>query len=257
MSNRAFIQARLGSRLGVRAQAGRHPPGARRAGDAGRWRWWWLGRPARPRSRCHRRGSHRWLRDRRSRRPRLRRRGRSRQLRPRPAQPTAADAIARYRQCQETIPHALLRRCHVGRPSPSHSRRASGRGASARQSLRADLPFHYLRQQAHLTAPASEFSLASKALGGAHQVAARLIATLWHRARRAREPRRSGRFRGRGAAKWRRSAGRAARPRGRCRATDGSGGARERDPGCCATSTVGSSLCFLRPAGIEDPALRG
>ena len=43
------------------------------------------------------------------------------------------------------------------------------------QWLRADLPFRYLRQQAHLTAPASEFSLASKALGGAHQVAARLL----------------------------------------------------------------------------------
>ena len=43
------------------------------------------------------------------------------------------------------------------------------------QALRVDLPFRYLRQQAHLTAPASEFSLASKALGGAHQVAARLL----------------------------------------------------------------------------------
>lgn len=55
------------------------------------------------------------------------------------------------------------------------TREEQGEVARRTQWLRADLPFRYLRQQAHLTAPASEFSLASKALGGAHQVAARLL----------------------------------------------------------------------------------
>lgn len=40
---------------------------------------------------------------------------------------------------------------------------------------RADLPLRYLRQQAHLTAPASDVKLAEKALAGAQQVAARLL----------------------------------------------------------------------------------
>lgn len=40
---------------------------------------------------------------------------------------------------------------------------------------RTELPLRYLRQQAHLTAPASEFRLAEKALSGAYAVAARLL----------------------------------------------------------------------------------
>jgi citrate lyase beta subunit len=43
------------------------------------------------------------------------------------------------------------------------------------QSARTTLPLPYLRQQAHLTAPASEFALAEKALTNAHAVCARLM----------------------------------------------------------------------------------
>ena len=43
------------------------------------------------------------------------------------------------------------------------------------ESLRADLPLRYLRQQAHLTAPASEYRLAEKALSGAYAIATRLL----------------------------------------------------------------------------------
>lgn len=43
------------------------------------------------------------------------------------------------------------------------------------QSARTELPLAYLRQQAHLTAPASEFALAEKALTNAHAVSARLM----------------------------------------------------------------------------------
>lgn len=43
------------------------------------------------------------------------------------------------------------------------------------RELRADLPFRYLRQQAHLTAPASDPRLAEKALSNAHDVAQRLM----------------------------------------------------------------------------------
>jgi citrate lyase beta subunit len=42
-------------------------------------------------------------------------------------------------------------------------------------ALRAQLPFRYLRQQAHLTAPANDLALAEKAITGAPRVAARLL----------------------------------------------------------------------------------
>ena len=42
-------------------------------------------------------------------------------------------------------------------------------------ALRADLPLRFLRQQAHLTAPASDLKLAEKAVAGAHLVAKRLL----------------------------------------------------------------------------------
>lgn len=42
-------------------------------------------------------------------------------------------------------------------------------------ALRADLPLRFLRQQAHLTAPASDAKLAEKAVAGAHLVARRLL----------------------------------------------------------------------------------
>lgn len=55
----------------------------------------------------------------------------------------------------------------------------AGRGQqevmSLTESRRAELPLRYLRQQAHLTAPASEYKLAEKALSGAYSVAARLL----------------------------------------------------------------------------------
>jgi citrate lyase beta subunit len=41
--------------------------------------------------------------------------------------------------------------------------------------LRSQLPFRYLRQQSHLTAPANDFALAEKAITGAPRVAARLL----------------------------------------------------------------------------------
>jgi len=42
-------------------------------------------------------------------------------------------------------------------------------------ALRTQLPFRYLRQQSHLTAPANDFSLAEKAITSAARVAARLL----------------------------------------------------------------------------------
>ena len=120
------------------------------------------------------------------------------------------------------------------------------------QLLRADLPFAYLRQQAHLTAPASEFKLASKALSGAHEVASRLLQ------RYGIEP-----------------AELASRADVDVAVVDGllSGGgapvvlldledgvapqmvpqARENAIRLLRDVDRGSSLCFLRPAGIEDP----
>src|SRR5260221_12452546 len=43
-------------------------------------------------------------------------------------------------------------------------------------ALRSQLPFRYLRQQSHLTAPANDYSLAEKAITSAPRVAARLLA---------------------------------------------------------------------------------
>ena len=53
----------------------------------------------------------------------------------------------------------------------------SSRQAAADRTaaLRADLPLRFLRQQAHLTAPASDLKLAEKAVAGAHLVAKRLL----------------------------------------------------------------------------------
>jgi citrate lyase beta subunit len=118
--------------------------------------------------------------------------------------------------------------------------------------LRADLPFAYLRQQAHLTAPASDFALASKALGGAHHVAARLLQ------RYGIEP----------AELARRVDVDVALVHGLL----GSGGAPvvvlDLEDGVAPTMVAaarenvirllrdvdrGSILCFVRPAGIEDP----
>jgi citrate lyase subunit beta/citryl-CoA lyase len=52
------------------------------------------------------------------------------------------------------------------------SRKAAERRTAA---LRADLPLRFLRQQAHLTAPASDMKLAEKAVAGASLVAKRLL----------------------------------------------------------------------------------
>ncbi len=53
----------------------------------------------------------------------------------------------------------------------------SSRKAAARRTaaMRADLPLRFLRQQAHLTAPASDLKLAEKAVAGANLVAKRLL----------------------------------------------------------------------------------
>lgn len=47
--------------------------------------------------------------------------------------------------------------------------------AAQTADIRAELPLRYLSQQAHLTAPASEYKLAEKALASAYAVAARLM----------------------------------------------------------------------------------
>jgi citrate lyase beta subunit len=117
---------------------------------------------------------------------------------------------------------------------------------------RVDLPLRYLRQQAHLTAPASDARLAEKALGGAHAVAARLL----------------GRYEI-GAADI---ASRLEVPSDAVAALLEEGGApvvlldledgvapgseeRARSQAVQLLRDVdrGSSLCFLRPAGIEEP----
>lgn len=53
----------------------------------------------------------------------------------------------------------------------------AGRAEAARRTdaARTELPLRYLRQQAHLTAPASDFKLAEKALSGAYATALRLL----------------------------------------------------------------------------------
>jgi citrate lyase beta subunit len=65
----------------------------------------------------------------------------------------------------------------VGIVSTMIARARSGHAAAQAETdaRRADLPLRYLRQQAHLTAPANDLALAEKAIGGAHRVAARLL----------------------------------------------------------------------------------
>src|SRR2546427_9727539 len=52
------------------------------------------------------------------------------------------------------------------------SRQAAEKRTAA---MRAELPLRFLRQQAHLTAPASDLKLAEKAVAGANLVAKRLL----------------------------------------------------------------------------------
>ncbi len=61
--------------------------------------------------------------------------------------------------------------------SKGHSPAEALRVEAARRTAarRSDLPLRYLRQQAHLTAPASDVKLAEKALGNANHVARRLL----------------------------------------------------------------------------------
>jgi citrate lyase beta subunit len=56
-------------------------------------------------------------------------------------------------------------------------RAQAGQAVAAAQTAarRAELPLRYLRQQAHLTAPANDLALAEKAITGAPRVAARLL----------------------------------------------------------------------------------
>jgi citrate lyase beta subunit len=63
------------------------------------------------------------------------------------------------------IVSALVERARVGHAAAQ----------AETESLRADLPLRYLRQQAHLTAPANDLALAEKAIAGAPRVAARLL----------------------------------------------------------------------------------
>lgn len=65
-------------------------------------------------------------------------------------------------------------------PSRATALLATAREGRAEAALRTDaarteLPLRYLRQQAHLTAPASDFKLAEKALSGAYVTARRLL----------------------------------------------------------------------------------
>lgn len=120
------------------------------------------------------------------------------------------------------------------------------------QRLRSDLPLRYLRQQAHLTAPASDARLAEKALGGAHAVAGRLL--------------------GRYSIDASQVAARLEVPAETVAAVLETGGAPvvllDLEDGVAPGSEAaarataaallrdvdrGSSLCFLRPAGVEDP----
>jgi citrate lyase subunit beta / citryl-CoA lyase len=55
------------------------------------------------------------------------------------------------------------------------TRRGQAEAEAVTAGLRAQLPLRFLRQQAHLTAPASDPRLAEKALSGAHLVARRLL----------------------------------------------------------------------------------
>jgi citrate lyase beta subunit len=64
-----------------------------------------------------------------------------------------------------TVVSSLLERARVGQAVAKAETTA----------LRAQLPFRYLRQQSHLTAPANDYSLAEKAITSAPRVAARLL----------------------------------------------------------------------------------
>jgi len=65
----------------------------------------------------------------------------------------------------DTVASSLLERARVGQAVAKAETTA----------LRTQLPFRYLRQQSHLTAPANDFSLAEKAITSAPRVAARLL----------------------------------------------------------------------------------
>jgi citrate lyase subunit beta/citryl-CoA lyase len=120
------------------------------------------------------------------------------------------------------------------------------------ERLRAELPLRYLRQQAHLTAPASDARLAEKALAGAHAVAGRLLARYAISA-----PDVAARLdvatetvadllEGGGA------------PVVLLDLEDGVAPGSEARARASAVSLLrdvdrGSSLCFLRPAGVEEP----
>ena len=65
----------------------------------------------------------------------------------------------------DTVVSSLLERARVGQAVAKAETTA----------LRTQLPFRYLRQQSHLTAPANDFSLAEKAITSAPRVAARLL----------------------------------------------------------------------------------
>jgi citrate lyase beta subunit len=54
-------------------------------------------------------------------------------------------------------------------------RKAQSAAQAETEASRAQLPLRYLRQQAHLTAPANDLALAEKAISGAPRVAARLL----------------------------------------------------------------------------------
>src|SRR5258708_23785821 len=65
----------------------------------------------------------------------------------------------------DTVVSSLLERARVGQAV----------GKAETTALRTKLPFRYLRQQSHLTAPANDFRLAEKAITSAPRVAARLL----------------------------------------------------------------------------------
>lgn len=63
----------------------------------------------------------------------------------------------------------------VGRSALTYSRERQAKILARSEAMRVHLPLPYLRQQAHLTAPASDSKLAEKALTSAHRVAERLL----------------------------------------------------------------------------------
>src|SRR5439155_13787773 len=135
----------------------RHPPRSRRQSHLVWWWWWRLGRPAREAA-----ASRPPRRDGRLREPGggaggLRRRGR-----PGTANRNADQAVKR----RDPVTAGELR---------ESAERLRRKAAQQTAALRAELPLRYLRQQAHLTAPASDAKLAEKALSNATGVASRLL----------------------------------------------------------------------------------